>query len=500
MQEQVASSALACKDPFEGMDAKGIRSLLRHFKPLRALSKTLSKSRLAGPLGGRIDGQGRGTVRERYARTVREHALVLMTFFEIGEVGNGDGGGASGYWRVSVMDCPKYFSRKHGRYVPFTRELGWKYRKGSVSVFEVERMLEGNARISLGGIRKTPLCTLDFDCKGEPPREWRLSHPVPEDSDHARAKLVNEWRAERLGEMVKAAQAVLPEEDIWIQRTEHGFHASFLLDEAEEVAVVAELAERWRGAVAAMVGGVPAGCGLEAFPVVCPDGTGRSCALPLGAKQRLVGPGLVNLHHTRALDFERLFSAGLSNVASLRVQLAMRPTMSIPSRRRVPECETAPRDSGQLFGSEFVIEVLRIESQGMGRGESGDSVRRMTPTLLYAGMSDEQAMVAFERFVRSVGLHGARHCTSERGIRELLSKARSQIRHFRRGERERRADGSLRCWRNGLRSKELRAALWGLLGAEPKERPMASRGRVLRLVPKVPAQLVGTELGRFLAA
>jgi hypothetical protein len=349
-------------------------------------------------------------------------------------------------------------------------------------------------------MKKSRLMWLDCDCKGGPPREWRLAHPVPTNTDHARRVLEREWRAEKLGSLVRAAQDALPAEDVLIQRTRHGFHACVLLDEMTDVGEVAALAERWRGATAAIAGGIPMGCGLEAFPVVGSDGTGRSCALPLGASQRLVATDLVHdAHRTRALDFERLFSAGLSSALELRKRLAMMPQMRVAGRRRLMAvAPVQPRGLGQLFGPEFVIEALRIGSEGMGLGESWDALRRIVFALPCVGMSDGQAMFAFERFVRALGLHGANHCRSERGIRALLQKARCQLRRFRRAEGEKREDGRPRCWRNGLRSRDLRAALWGLIGEVPKESVRSPRGKTLNL--KVSAHLAGTELGRFMAA
>lgn len=417
----------------------------------------------------RAYGEPLGPVQQARVRGVREVANSLIALLDLG----GLGGGGRRFARDSALDCPWRKSRRlEGTSYRDTRDRGWRMIPRPLRLWDFERMLAGEDRLFVDRVERSRLLILDVDLHGEADREWVLAQPQgPENTNRARSEFRRRWMAEWSHSVVEAAKGVLDEEDVVTLSSRGGYHVILWLDEALPVAELATLASRWKRAVVARTGSLPAGLAIDAFPKLESDGTGRFCALPLSKGQRVVGLDLAKpVYRKRLEDGRRVGSMGLSAVRDVRAQLEA--ILGPEGHEEVRIIEGGGGSEGwasgvlgQLRKSDFVEECLRIVADGFGVGESADVAPRLLFALSAAGMRPPLALRAYEAFVRRPG-HGANHCRSERGRRALMASARTQLRRFERGTQMKRPDGSPLTWYGGMKSDELRKELWGLVEQE----------------------------------
>lgn len=215
---------------------------------------------------------------------------------------------------------------------------------------------------------------------------------------------------------------------------------------------------------------------VESFPKEHRNGNVETCTLPLGrAGARLVDPCTLERLHVgrlcRVRDQRHLLGMGidpeeLDRVLASALPCGLGPVEQAPTATRVAveepprkpqdasgvpkvrgqgaEVKGAPgapgdpatEDGGQLtqqtFGRQFSRELFLLYRDGIPVGRSWDATRVMAGACVYYGMVREQAEVSFARLLARSN-HGARHCQTEAGRRELMQKFRAQWRHQERG-------------------------------------------------------------------
>lgn len=258
------------------------------------------------------------------------------------------------------------------------------------------------------------------------------------------------------------------------EQTAAGIHLGLILDQPIPIEEAAAMALRWKQATieACLREEISLdGVGIDAFPTA----GGSSCTLPLSVGHRVVGNDLGAegpAYRSRYEDALHVLRTPRISVKALRDRL---DSYDLPD----VEASTKPAlrliqgggETGQLFKSEFVVEALRLLDSGLRDDESWHGIRTLVAAGAYVGLSDEENLEHVRWYLRRGG-HAATHCQTEGGIRQLLSMARSQIRHFNRGLHQARRDGSPRTWRNGLKSTELRNEIYGALGIAARKRTL----------------------------
>jgi len=362
------------------------------------------------------------------------------------------------YWRVSNHDQPwKEGIRNGKRYRYPVGQKGWQKTPSPLCRDALKRMLSGQDRIAVSGFTHTRLIILDFDAHEEPPRPWWETHGIHPSIGAADSQktLRRQWIAEQCSELVFAARMSL-DEDVHVEMTPRGYHAFILLEDAVPVTEAARIAASWRSLVLTRTNDADPKR-VESFPKINSDGTGRTCALPLGAGHRLVGRDITKpCSHLRAIEIERVVGgSGLVNVKALWDVLTPHITPVA--------IETIRPSDAVLCGSAFVLEVLRLLEQGMDDDESWPAIRILVAACCYRGLTRDETIRAMKRYVRC-GIHRATHCQSERGMRQLDAVVRCQINHFERGLGE-------GTYRAGIKSRELNPMLDELASLSEVDQP-----------------------------
>jgi hypothetical protein len=412
----------------------------------------------------------------------------MVELFELG----GRGGGSTCHVRASTKDFLWGYSTKAKREIPITknadgtkREIAWRTKAWRLKPSTLLAATRGKDRVSVSGITHTALLTVDVDMHLE--------------LDAGR-------RAELAVLPIEALRAAVAGFVVHVETTPRGYHASVILERPVPVARAAELADLWARAASATAGcEMATGVILESFPKIQHGGTGRGCALPIGKGQRIVGGDLLtNRHRTRAADLRSILDGERVDPTMLAARLIGLPTVTeLPKGRAllvlVDEPGTVRGADGQLFKEDFVLECLRLLEEGIDDDESWHAVRIMVGACKYAGLSDDETRSAMGAWLKQDG-HRATHCQSSSGIRELENKVRGQLRYFRRGLL------GERCHENGMDAPRLRGLLYGLAGEAVREVAPEHRKRrpwlqwARKEKPVVPAHLIGTEMGEWMAA
>ena len=252
-----------------------------------------------------------------------------------------------------------------------------------------------------------------------------------------------------LREIVAELVRVVPE--LVRESSPRGIHLVLLLDRDYAAGELADLMQRMAEAL-----------GLAREVECFPRAEAKSyalCRFPLSGPGRLLAEDLVSLRNARrAQDVETLANASKVTLETLRARVealeavASRATgqVALPHEESTPHRRTGEAPE-QLHGAEYIARALQLMSC-IGPGESWEAARRISFALVMAGLSEPEAMRAWERLLERPG-HEARHCATRSGRDALLRSARSCVRHVMRGGLPAR-----------LREPRLRAAIDELLG------------------------------------
>lgn len=383
--------------------------------------------------------------------------------------------------RKSPKDC-HWEINKQGKWFPKTSTMHWNAVKGrKINEKDVGWMISGKDRVMARGFEKTRILTLDIDVHGKIDRQWQR------DNWELKKDLHRGWIAANAWETVQAAIDTMPSGAVLVETTPNGFHVSMVLDRAVKAKRAARMVDDWRRTVVLRAGlGKKSTCGVEAFPKVNRKGIGYGCSLPGSAGQRVVDPdgGLMKpLYGRRVDDVRHLLRMPVVKVSTVEAILEGLPKEKL-ALRLVEGWEgevLSPRGDteGQVFKEAFVEEWLRLFNEGIRDDESWHAVRVLTAGCRYAGLSPRETMFFMRRFLR-LGKHDATHCQSERGIRALMRTVKCQLRHFRRGLSVVDGAGRPMCYRNGMKSDELRSDLYDFMGMSVREHTHRPRAVLLR--------------------
>jgi hypothetical protein len=345
-------------------------------------------------------------------------------------------------------------------------EPEWQHSRRGVQTWMVALALfDSTTRIAPRAMTSVRHLTIDVDVHDEPPagawapgelEDLDLSAVAGPAATRAGNRRAREWRAERARACV-AQLAAMGVADVvtWSPR---GWHVTTLLDEDVHAAEAAELS----AAIASRVE-LADGVTVESFPKLRSDGLADGCAFPLLGPSRRSNADLVKPLGSRKEALEELLTLPGHSLGELRALVASSPSTSPPrSDRRPPTAaplapERAEAD-GQLFGRGYVTHVLGLLQHGIPAGASYDEVRRAYAAARYCGRDHGEARRILAAWL-DLPIHGARHCETAAGRRQLLRLVDAQGRHFKRG-----LDAG-RCREDGLKSRELRAAFAQLLDA-----------------------------------
>jgi hypothetical protein len=243
-----------------------------------------------------------------------------------------------------------------------------------------------------------------------------------------------------------------------------GAHLSLQLDEPVDALSAAQASRQLALSLA-----VPEGVSVEAFPVLAGD-LGRMCGATLTGRQRACSDDLRRTGGDRLTDLRRHNERPRVSLALLdalaRVEVANDGSRSpgsgalIPvAERPIPRCAHGEPEWAQLHGRAFITRVIEIvETTGIEAGCSWETIRKVAPAFRYAGHDFAGSLAGLRRLVEREG-NTALSCQTDRGRRELLAVAVSQLRHFERGL----AAG--RCRVGGLQVRGDSGRLRRLLGA-----------------------------------
>jgi hypothetical protein len=350
--------------------------------------------------------------------------------------------------------------------------------------------LQGKVELAFSGLDRVREIVLDLDIAEDPalpefrreyraPRfaAWRAANPEADYGDRRWDTLRRRWERDAwrtfYGARVQAAIALLrrrmraagvPDGALEVVTSaSRGVHLSLQLEEPVDAPSAARASRQLALSLA-----VPEGVSVEAFPV-SPAGLGRMCGATLTGRQRACSDDLRPTGHQRFVDLRRhnerarvplelldalarieVANDGPWNPGSAAlVRVAERPT---------PRCAHSDPDWAQLRGREYVTRIIEIiEATGIEAGCSWETIRKVAPAFRYAGHGFEASLAGLRSLIERHG-NGALSCQTDRGRRELLAVAVSQLRHFDRGL----AAG--RCRVGGLQDRGDSARLRRLLG------------------------------------
>jgi hypothetical protein len=347
-----------------------------------------------------------------------------------------------------------------GRYTRWSPPQ-WRHVADRVEPWRLAVALQNSqTRLAPRAMARVRHLVIDIDVHEEPPRaawtdadlDFAMTSRPTAAATRAANRRNRQWRAEKARPVVAQLDA-LGLADV-VEWSPQGWHVVVLLAEPLAATEAARLAQ----AIVARLRDVPEDVAVESFPKLRTDGRADHCSLPLTGAQRRCGLDLVTAVGTRTEAVDDLLCLDghlLDELRALLGDLPAAPPPPIDARSRLDN--PAPAD-GQLFGSAFVVHVLGLLARGIGQGESYDSVRRVYAASRYVGHDHEQAREIVREWL-DVPIHRARHTETAAGRRELLRLVAAQGRYFEHG----RIAG--RCYENGLRSSELRAAFAALLQA-----------------------------------
>lgn len=369
------------------------------------------------------------------------------------------------YTRKSPKDCQWEISKKGIPY-PLTKTMHWKAikNKRGLTAAQMVWMIRGKDRAMVRGFTSTQLLTLDVD-----------AHGLKTGSHESCVAIVEEI----LGLIPDLRHA------LYTEMTPNGYHVSMILDRPVSAKRAAKMAQDWALAVKAKCQiSRRSKVQVESFPK-SNGKTGYGCALPLGAGQRVVGEDdLLKSRYQRRVDDARHFLS-LPKIKPSTVEMMLEGLMKKSAEFRLADAWEgdilSPRGDtdGQLYKSDFVLEWIRIFEDGIANDESWHAVRVMVAGCRYAGLSERETK-SFMRIFLWREDHLATHCQSERGKKALMRVVTCQLNRFRSGLTVPNASsGRPMCYRNGLKSDELREMLYGTLGISVRSEEVRP-SRILR--------------------
>jgi hypothetical protein len=325
--------------------------------------------------------------------------------------------------------------------------------------------LHGNVELAFGGLERVREIVIDLDIAEDPAfpaflREyraplyaaWCAANPAANYGDRAYDSLRRRWERDAwtafYGGRIQATIALLrrrmraagiPDGALEVVTSaSRGVHLSLQLDEPVDVHAAAHVARRLALSLA-----VPEGVSVEAFPVAT-SGLGRMCGATLTGRQRACSDGLRGTGADRLTDLRRHNDRPRVTLELLdalaRVEVANDASRNpgsgalVPvAERPIPRCAHRDPDWAQLRGHAFVTRVIEIvETTGIEAGCSWETIRKIAPAFRYAGHDFAGSLSGLRRLIEREG-NTALSCQTDRGRRELLAVAVSQLRHFDRG-------------------------------------------------------------------
>lgn len=352
----------------------------------------------------------------------------------------------------------------------------WTHDKGPPPEWLLGHALrDSQSRIDARSMREVRHLVADVDVHGEPKAnddELRAAFfaPTTRKAKNAEKRTARAWRLERALPVLERLRAAIEPfgSSAFIETSPRGWHVVVLLAEAVDAREAASLGS----GLASLAGELPPDVGVEAFPKLRADGKADHCRLPLCGPNKRVGPDFVSGGGTRAEALAELLDAPGVLLAEARaafgsVALTSTTTTSTTTSQHVLSDATSAAD-GRLRGPAFVLEVLRLLTDGMNTGESRSAMQRVTAACCYVGLDASDTEAAMRAWIE-LPIHRARHAQTRSGRTELLAQVRAQLRHFERGTHSPR---TRKCTRGELRSVELRAELARLvaLGRERRHK------------------------------
>lgn len=243
------------------------------------------------------------------------------------------------------------------------------------------------------------------------------------------------WRrrrvAERLGQVVEALRLKFPGASYSVHGTPRGLHVVLKLDRAYRV-------RRARAIGLAMLDVIRAHLDddvadrLEVFPTQ----HGTHCRAPCTGPSRVLSDDLrTRAYSRRAADVRHVIAMRPNSLDDLGLDLETVRDHERELRNRRRKDERIERErfdatEGKLHGSEFVEEVERFLSDGIGDDQSWDFTRRFA---FYARLRHDldpgQCETAFVRFLEQP-IHASDRCATPQGRRQLVGSLRSALRYY----------------------------------------------------------------------
>lgn len=277
-------------------------------------------------------------------------------------------------------------------------------------------------------------------------------------NDAARSARANALRP-AVDAIVAALSGVM--HSVFIETTPRGAHVIVMLAHPAAADIAAAAARALAAVATKHTRGL---IGVEAFPRI-ESGMARHCALPLLGPARRRKADLVTADGSKRAAFEALIAApGVSPAQLLRLTSSGSQTdLTGHAELAVAPGTRCTSADGQLFGSAFVEESLRILREGMANDESYSAIRRLYASGRYVGLSHRETRDALGVFIERP-IHQSTRANSARGRRHLRTLIHAQGMHFARGE----AKGT--AWQGGCRSEALSAVFAELLHESLKKR------------------------------
>jgi hypothetical protein len=350
--------------------------------------------------------------------------------------------------------------------------------------------LQGKVELAFSGLDRVREVVIDLDVAADPAfaafrREyrkplyaaWCAATPEGRYSDRRWDGLRRRWERDAwrafYGARVQAAIALLrrrmraagvPDGALEVVTSaSRGVHLSLQLEEPVDASSAAHASRQLALSLA-----VPEGVSVEAFPVAA-AGFGRMCGATLTGRQRACSDDLRPTGDNRLTDLRKHNDRPRVSVELLdalaRVEVANDDPRNPGSaafvrvaERPIPRCAHGDPDWAQLRGRDYVTRIIEIvETTGIEAGCSWETIRKVAPAFRYAGHGFEASVAGLRCLIEREG-NAALSCQTDRGCRELLAVAVSQLRHFDRGL----AAG--RCRVGGLQDRGDSGRLRRLLG------------------------------------
>lgn len=330
---------------------------------------------------------------------------------------------------------------------------GWGERRG------------GTFGLAVGGLRTIRHLVLDVDVHDLDRRLDERDLDVDDWLDRRRRRREgHEIISEAARPVVETLRRRFPALAPLVWRTRRGAHVLVLLEEVENVDRAHEAARALAEVVREELG--EACPSIEAFPTA----DGRTCRLPCTGASRLLSDDLVTLAHSRRWqDLATLTDeAPRVSLDALGLDLDDRASdQRAPRRQARPALRVVGPPEGLLGGDDYADEVLRIVEEGIADDDSWNALRRIAfAARIGCGLSRELSLRAWDRLIES-GEHGATHCQTESGVKELRYRFEKVIDYYEQGIDEGRL-------RPGLMRGAPRAAILELAGLSCDSSPAGS--------------------------